>query len=486
MKVRYPLKNKMVMLVIVFALIISGVAIVVDILITNNILKNNLINKADDLSRTAAAFIDAEDVEKLKDNVDSILDSSESRVYLKDSESKEYDKYISQYEGIKKTEEYKDISEFLNIYLEENNLESIHVIYIDEETKDIVYLADASDKNDIEPGILDKISQDRIAVIDNPELGIPAIITNNKRFGNIVTAATPIHNKVGKVIGMLGVDVSLKSLREKRLRIGLTSSLLLTIITLVTSYFAAKQTNHFIVEPILKLSDAAEKYLAEENDIQHHKFNSLNIQTNDEIEKLSESMKQMENNMNDYILDLLKTKDQLENKTIEAETMGKLATVDGLTGLRNVTAYKEYVEKIDESIRKNEAKFAVVMIDLNFLKKINDTYGHEKGDIALKNLVKIISPIFKRSALFRIGGDEFVAILMNEDYKNRDELINIFKTKIKELSDDESLEEWNRTSAAIGYALYEPTTDRSYNSVFIRADRNMYINKKKMKAERNN
>ena len=190
--------------------------------------------------------------------------------------------------------------------------------------------------------------------------------------------------------------------------------------------------------------------------------------------------------MNDYILDLLKTKDQLENKTIEAETMGKLATVDGLTGLRNVTAYKEYVKKIDESIRKNEAKFAVVMIDLNFLKKINDTYGHEKGDIALKNLVKIISPIFKRSALFRIGGDEFVAILMNEDYKNRDELINIFKTKIKELSDDESLEEWNRTSAAIGYALYEPTTDRSYNSVFIRADRNMYINKKKMKAERNN
>ena len=235
------------MLVIVFALIISGVAIVVDVLITNNILKNNLINKADDLSRTAATFIDAEDVEKLKENVDSILDNSESRVYLKDSASKEYDKYISQYKGIKKTEEYKDISEFLNIYLEENNLESIHVVYIDEETKDIVYLADASDKNDLEPGILDKISQDRIAVIDNPELGIPAIITNNKRFGNIVTAATPIHNKVGKVIGMLGVDVSLKSLREKRLRIGLTSSLLLTIITLVTSYFAAKQTNHFIV-----------------------------------------------------------------------------------------------------------------------------------------------------------------------------------------------------------------------------------------------
>ena len=89
------------------------------------------------------------------------------------------------------------------------------------------------------------------------------------------------------------------------------------------------------------------------------------------------------------------------------------------------------------------------MVDLNYLKRINDSYGHDKGNVALVKLSGIICNIFKHSPVFRVGGDEFIIILMGEDFDHLEEREEQFKNTISEIQKDTELEEWERVSAAI-------------------------------------
>jgi len=164
--------------------------------------------------------------------------------------------------------------------------------------------------------------------------------------------------------------------------------------------------------------------------------------------------------------------------------MNELAIKDALTGIRNKTAYDNESQQIDWNIAEGNAEFAIVMVDLNFLKRINDTYGHEQGNIAIKRTCYIVCHVFKHSPVFRVGGDEFVVILKNEDYKIRDALVQEFKDQIAEISANKDLKIWERVSAAIGIAVFDADIDTSVENVFRRADKAMYQNKKEMKAVR--
>ena len=115
------------------------------------------------------------------------------------------------------------------------------------------------------------------------------------------------------------------------------------------------------------------------------------------------------------------------------------------------------------------------------MKTINDTYGHEKGNEAIQGLCSLICKTFKHSPVYRIGGDEFVVILKNNDYENRQTLCEKFNTAMKVKEDNESLKLWERISAALGCEVYDPQLDQDVESVFKRADQTMYIRKKEMK-----
>ena len=121
------------------------------------------------------------------------------------------------------------------------------------------------------------------------------------------------------------------------------------------------------------------------------------------------------------------------------------------------------------------------MFDLHSLKQINDTLGHQCGDAAIIKLSKIICKLFSHSKVFRIGGDEFVAILQNEDYRNAKTIIEKFRKLMDKNVNDTSLPKEERISAPVGYASYDPNIDKTYSDVFNRADSDMYQEKNKMK-----
>ena len=179
---------------------------------------------------------------------------------------------------------------------------------------------------------------------------------------------------------------------------------------------------------------------------------------------------------------LVKTTWELTETKQHADELRNLANRDALTGIRNKNAYDELIRKLEEDLKKGKTKFGFAMVDLNFLKKINDQYGHEKCNLAIKKLCKLVCEVFKHSPVFRIGGDEFVVVLRNRDYESIDRLVKDFNDSINIIAEDIYLQPWDKISAAIGVALYDPAIDKSVNEVFMRADAAMYKRKQDMKA----
>jgi diguanylate cyclase (GGDEF)-like protein len=127
--------------------------------------------------------------------------------------------------------------------------------------------------------------------------------------------------------------------------------------------------------------------------------------------------------------------------------------------------------------------FAVVVFDCNNLKTVNDQNGHDKGDIYLKNTAQVICEVFDHSPVFRIGGDEFTAILIGKDYENRKKLLQMFDEKCAEMRKHES-DVWKQVDVARGIAEYNPQEEETISDVVRRADKNMYENKWNTKEER--
>ena len=156
------------------------------------------------------------------------------------------------------------------------------------------------------------------------------------------------------------------------------------------------------------------------------------------------------------------------------------ARKDSLTGVRNKYAYFEEENLLQRHIENGNAEpFAIAVFDLNELKQTNDTLGHSTGDELIRSACALICETFKHSPVFRIGGDEFTAIMSGQDYENRDALMRT----IRETSMAHKKQKAGVVVAS-GIALYDSQTDHTVADVFKRADEQMYENKKELKASR--
>ncbi len=174
---------------------------------------------------------------------------------------------------------------------------------------------------------------------------------------------------------------------------------------------------------------------------------------------------------------LIDVNEQIKREQISA---AKLAAArnevnrDALTGVKNKHAFIDVEAQINSMIEDNNAPdFAVVVMDLNDLKLINDTKGHQAGDDYIKAGCDIICKIFRHSPVFRVGGDEFVVVAQGGDYKNIDILMNLLRE-----SNEQNRGE-NGVIIAGGMARYR--NERSVSEVFSRADDFMYENKRHLK-----
>jgi len=163
----------------------------------------------------------------------------------------------------------------------------------------------------------------------------------------------------------------------------------------------------------------------------------------------------------------------------ELVTAMQMAYTDSLTGVKNPHAYADEKHILDSRISDGTLKgLSVIVFDINELKHINDTLGHEAGDGLINEACKIICEYFGEDSVYRIGGDEFVAVLEGESYAERNALLATF----------EKLMEANQKAGLVvissGLAEYRPQEDNDYDAIFERADRLMYERKKELKANK--
>ena len=161
----------------------------------------------------------------------------------------------------------------------------------------------------------------------------------------------------------------------------------------------------------------------------------------------------------------------------ERDAARETAFKDPMTGAKSKAAYLKLEEELNRAIDAGTAeKFAVVVCDVNGLKKINDTQGHKAGDEYIKRAYEMICDIFQHSPVYRIGGDEFVVIMSGRDYVIRKELVLALH--------DRSVVNIGSGGVVVsgGISDFRPVEDRSYHAVFERADGLMYDEKQLLKG----
>ena len=290
------------------------------------------------------------------------------------------------------------------------------------------------------------------------ELDGTVICSDNRDCETEAELRSKNHLNVSRKLGngmMLVVSASYDDIRQIRYEIGfdiLYVVLLLSVVFTVLTIIVVRK----IVAPLKKIADASVKLSNGDYNVEFVRSGIT------EIELLNTAFENMAIHLHERERELRFS-----------------ANRDSLTGLRNVTSYKRWVEEFDRDVANKTAEFGVVVFDLNQLKETNDTYGHDVGDKLIVTASKALSSAFKRSPVFRIGGDEFLALLR---YKDLEECEKLF-AKLDEDCAKAYIEEKGEflLSIARGFAKFDPEKDMCFNDVFKRADAAMYDNKRKNK-----
>ncbi|MBR6046288.1 MAG: GGDEF domain-containing protein [Ruminococcus sp.] len=182
----------------------------------------------------------------------------------------------------------------------------------------------------------------------------------------------------------------------------------------------------------------------------------------------------------DYVIIAVENVDAVKRRELRyREALGSamdMANRDALTGVKNKHAYVQVEIEYDEMIAGRTAEdFAVVVADINGLKRVNDTQGHNAGDDYIKAACHLICTTFKHSPVYRIGGDEFVILLKGQDYDHREVLTEQF-IEVMKGNHGRGL-----VTVAIGLADFDRDEDNRLQDVFERADSEMYLNKKQFR-----
>lgn len=152
-----------------------------------------------------------------------------------------------------------------------------------------------------------------------------------------------------------------------------------------------------------------------------------------------------------------------------------MANYDELTGLCNRRLFKQLFLREIERIRRYNTEACLVLVDMDNFKIINDTYGHNTGDDALRFLSKIMNEnIRKTDVLARMSGDEFVILFINCTADEADQKLKRIRNSLKNNKFNENL----TLSFSFGVSHIDCNDCRTADEIFSEADKNMYLDKK--------
>lgn len=170
--------------------------------------------------------------------------------------------------------------------------------------------------------------------------------------------------------------------------------------------------------------------------------------------------------------------DRLES---QAEELRALALRDGLTGLSNRRGFFVLSEQLAKLADRRKKSMLMLFLDMDGLKPINDSLGHEEGDRALIAVANLLRETFRRSdVVSRLGGDEFAVLMIDSDDEGFEPVLTRLHNALQSRNANPSQQ--YVLSFSIGTALYDPSYPRPLEELLRIADTAMYVQKRQKKA----
>lgn len=202
------------------------------------------------------------------------------------------------------------------------------------------------------------------------------------------------------------------------------------------------------------------------------------------LKKLIEAILSMYDDLSIKAINLIRERTariKAEEELIEInERLRELSITDQLTKLYNRRYFDEVLDRELAKARRYKTHIGLILIDIDHFKNLNDTYGHSYGDTALINVANCFRKTCKRpnDFVFRIGGEEFVILITNEDNQNILSLCKILQNNIKELQIDNPNEVSNYLTLSGGIYSGIPSFEETKDSILKFADEKLYKAKK--------
>ncbi|MDR1849260.1 MAG: GGDEF domain-containing protein, partial [Zoogloeaceae bacterium] len=116
------------------------------------------------------------------------------------------------------------------------------------------------------------------------------------------------------------------------------------------------------------------------------------------------------------------------------ETLKESSLRDPMTGLNNRRYLEEYIETLLANVRRQQIHLAIMMLDLDYFKMVNDTYGHDAGDTVLKALSEVLKQTVRSSdMIIRYGGEEFLIILQDTEEPDADQVAENIRSAVEKI-----------------------------------------------------
>lgn len=188
-----------------------------------------------------------------------------------------------------------------------------------------------------------------------------------------------------------------------------------------------------------------------------HKLRALQLGAKDVISRPFEKFEILARIYNMLEIRLLNREARDQSKTLEqlVQDLQKQIITDPLTNLFNRRFLQEYLPGEIAKARRNAGSLAVLMIDLDFFKKINDIFGHEAGDVVLKNVATLLKDCIRESDVAcRYGGEEFVLVLSEISPGGARKKAESIQNAVMSLALTICQKPLGRVSTSIGVAIY--------------------------------
>lgn len=287
---------KLVSLMVAASLILSIALAAISYRVYKTTMDGHYKMLTSNLAKTAASQLDADALMYYYDAVKQIGEYDEERYQNDEAYRTDYD---TKADAIK--DEHYD--RMLNTLFEIKESNDIKYLYVQKLDGDMcTYIMDADDTEDrCQLGTTHEVS-DATKQLDHPENGIPAFITNDT-YGWLCTSMEPVYDADGNPVALVGVDVSMDDIVRDRLEYLYKVSLFIVIVTVLMILFILFFIEKNLVRYINKLSSATSSFVKDRDKASSEgsAISRLNIRTGDEIETLSKSIKQMEQDINNYI-----------------------------------------------------------------------------------------------------------------------------------------------------------------------------------------